>query len=104
MLLCDMFKCASERWEEYFTFAGDKATHRTDFHIKAFFLKRGDKSLNRRSERFDSQRINLFDLLATDPNKAQVEFKKLIESKRFGGCRAGTDSASTLPSFSAIGG
>lgn len=53
---------------------------------------------------YDSNRINLFDLLASDPDRARAEFDKLVESKRFGGCHTGTRAASSLPSFSAIGG
>lgn len=53
---------------------------------------------------YDSSNINLFDLQGTDSDQILAEFKSLMESKRFRGCRNRTNSASTLPSFSAIGG
>ncbi|UCC99812.1 MAG: radical SAM protein [Phycisphaerales bacterium] len=53
---------------------------------------------------YDCCNINLFDLLGTDSNRILAEFKNLKESKRFGGYQTRTDSASILPSFSAIGG
>ncbi len=53
---------------------------------------------------YDSSSINLFDLIASDSERANAEFEKLMESKRFGGCHSNTGSVSTLPSFSAIGG
>jgi cyclic pyranopterin phosphate synthase len=53
---------------------------------------------------YDSTNINLFDLLDFDTNQILEKFKSLMESKQFRGCRGRTDSASTLPSFSTIGG
>jgi cyclic pyranopterin phosphate synthase len=53
---------------------------------------------------YDSSRVDLFDLLATDYERADAEFKKLVESKRYGGCHTSADSIKTLPSFASIGG
>jgi cyclic pyranopterin phosphate synthase len=53
---------------------------------------------------YDSGRINLFDLLATDPVKAQSEFGNLMRLKQFSGSHISNYPASDLPSFSAIGG
>lgn len=53
---------------------------------------------------YDSTRLNLFDLLENDPERAQAEFEKLLRAKRFSGCNSNIHFAETLPSFSAIGG
>lgn len=53
---------------------------------------------------YEPNGINLFELLAGDPDDAREKVRTLLESKTFGGCRSGPDSISTLPSFSAIGG
>jgi cyclic pyranopterin phosphate synthase len=53
---------------------------------------------------YDSTRLNLFDLLENDPERAQAEFEKLLRAKRFSGCNSSIHFAETLPSFSAIGG
>jgi molybdenum cofactor biosynthesis enzyme MoaA len=49
---------------------------------------------------YDSRNMSLFDLLVADSERARAEFKKLLRSKRFGGCHL----AGGLPSFSAMGG
>jgi len=53
---------------------------------------------------YEPNGVNLFELLAADPDDAREKVKTLLESKKFRGCRSGPDSISTLPSFSAIGG
>ncbi len=51
---------------------------------------------------YDSRSINIFELLEGSSGRMQEAYERLVESKRFRGCRAGPDAA--LPSFSAIGG
>ncbi len=53
---------------------------------------------------FDSNSINLFDLLTTEPGQARAQFKELVRSKQLGGCNNTAGSTIDLPSFSAIGG
>ncbi|MBU8933508.1 MAG: radical SAM protein [candidate division Zixibacteria bacterium] len=53
---------------------------------------------------FDSQAFNLYDVMVAGPRKADAELKKLVELKRFGGCRGAVDRPSELPSFSTLGG
>jgi cyclic pyranopterin phosphate synthase len=53
---------------------------------------------------FDSGAINLFEMMATGSGRAEDELTKLVELKRFGGCRGAADKPGDLPSFSALGG
>lgn len=53
---------------------------------------------------YDSSSINLFDLLTADYGRARTAFDELMRLKQFGGCRSTTGSATTLPSFFAMGG
>ncbi|MFH1893762.1 MAG: radical SAM protein [Candidatus Zixiibacteriota bacterium] len=53
---------------------------------------------------YDSNNINLFDLLADDSRRAQAEFMELARLKRFRGCHNAAKPTTSLPSFSAIGG
>lgn len=53
---------------------------------------------------YESSNINLFELLMVDPDQAQTEYIKLLQSKQFGGCHGAGKSGAALPSFSAIGG
>ena len=53
---------------------------------------------------FDSNSINLFDLLMAEPGQARAQFKELVLSKQLGGCNNTANSTIDLPSFSAIGG
>jgi cyclic pyranopterin phosphate synthase len=53
---------------------------------------------------YDSNHINVFELLATDPERAEAEFEGLIRLKRFRGCHNAAKTTTSLPSFSAIGG
>jgi cyclic pyranopterin phosphate synthase len=53
---------------------------------------------------YQSDCIDLFKLLTIDPARARSEYYKLVQSKRFNGCRDYGDSDTSLPSFSIIGG
>jgi cyclic pyranopterin phosphate synthase len=53
---------------------------------------------------FDSGAINLYDVMASGPRRAEAELAKLIGLKRFGGCREAVDRSGDLPSFSTLGG
>lgn len=53
---------------------------------------------------YDSRCIDLFELLAADFGHARAKFRKLVQSKQFGGCHSTADSAAALPAFSAMGG
>lgn len=53
---------------------------------------------------FDSSAVNLFDVMAAGSQAAQAELTKLINLKRFGGCRGAIDRPDDLPSFSTLGG
>jgi cyclic pyranopterin phosphate synthase len=53
---------------------------------------------------YESSNINLFEMLADDPNRAKAEYKRLLQSKQFSGCLGACESDTALPSFSAIGG
>lgn len=53
---------------------------------------------------YDSGGINLFNLLVTDSEIAQIEYEKLVQSKHLKGRRRPDVFDSTLPSFSAMGG
>ncbi|MCP4583103.1 MAG: radical SAM protein [candidate division Zixibacteria bacterium] len=53
---------------------------------------------------YESSNIDIFKLLAADSNRAQNEYKKLLQSKQFSGCHGAGKSGESLPSFSAIGG
>lgn len=53
---------------------------------------------------FDSGAINLYDVMAIGSRRAKAELAKLVELKRFGGCRGAVDRPGDLPSFSTLGG
>jgi cyclic pyranopterin phosphate synthase len=53
---------------------------------------------------YDSNNINLFELIEAEPEIVLSEYRKLIKLKQPGGCRTCADSDITLPSFSAFGG
>jgi cyclic pyranopterin phosphate synthase len=53
---------------------------------------------------FDSGAVNLYDVMAIGSRRAKAELAKLVELKRFGGCRGAVDGPGDLPSFSTLGG
>ena len=53
---------------------------------------------------FDSSAVNLFEVMAAGSRAVEAELAKLINLKRFGGCRGAVDRPDDLPSFSTLGG